>query len=265
LPDRAKHQPSAPIGIEILMIEHVSFLQYGLVALCALLTGTIGGIAGYGTGLLMPLVLVPIVGAEPVVPIIGLSALFTNGSRILVFRQDIDIRRALLIGGMALPTCLLGAYGYTFLTGRGAALVIGTFLILMVPARLYLKRRRMQLSGGSLAAAGAGYGLLVGGTAGSGVVLLSILMASGLNGRAVIATDAVVSLVLGVAKTGVFQAFGALPASSWIMAVIIGVSATPGAFLAKRLTEALPIHIHNAILDAAIVCGGVILVVQGLR
>ncbi len=248
-----------------LMFEDVTILQYGLVALCALLTGTIGGIAGYGTGLLMPLVLVPIVGAEPVVPIIGLSALFTNASRVLAFRQDLDARRALLIGGMALPTCMLGAYGYTFLTGRGAAISIGTFLILMVPARLYLKRRKMQLSGGSLAAAGAGYGVLVGGTAGSGVILLSILMASGLNGRAVIATDAAISLALGVVKSGVFQAFGALPASSWIMAIIIGVSATPGAFIAKRLTEALPIRVHNAILDAAIICGGVILVVQGLR
>jgi uncharacterized membrane protein YfcA len=97
------------------------------------------------------------------------------------------------------------------------------------------------------------------------VILLSILMASGLNGRAVIATDAAISLALGIVKSGVFHAFGALPPSSWIMAVIIGVSATPGAFIAKRLTEALPIHIHNAILDAAIICGGVILVVQGLR
>jgi uncharacterized membrane protein YfcA len=88
-------------------MEHVSLLQYGLVALCALVAGTIGGIAGYGTGLLMPLVLVPIVGAEPVVPIIGLSALFTNSSRILAFRQDFDARRALLIGSMALPTCML--------------------------------------------------------------------------------------------------------------------------------------------------------------
>jgi uncharacterized membrane protein YfcA len=247
------------------MIEHVSLLQYGLVALCALLAGTIGGIAGYGTGLLMPLVLVPIVGAEPVVPIIGLSALFTNASRILAFYEDLDTRRALLIVGMALPTCMLGAYGYTFLTGRGAALVIGTFLILMVPARLYLKRRQMQLSGGSLAAAGAGYGLLVGGTAGSGVILLSILMASGLNGRTVIATDAAISLALGIVKSGVFQALSALPISSWIMAIIIGLSATPGAFIAKRLTEALPIHIHNAILDAAIICGGVILIMQALR
>ncbi|WP_243374463.1 sulfite exporter TauE/SafE family protein [Microvirga solisilvae] len=247
------------------MIESVSILQYALVAFCALMAGTIGGVAGYGTGLLMPLVLTPLVGAEAVVPIIGLSALFTNSSRVLAFWKDMDLRKALIVGCMALPTCLLGAYGYTFLTGRGAAIVIGSFLVLMVPTRLILKHLKAELSGSGLAAAGAGYGLLVGGTSGSGVVLLSILMASGLNGRAVIATDAVISIFLAFAKTGVFQFFGALPVSSWIMALIVGLSAAPGAFIAKRLTETLPIHIHNAILDAAIVCGGVLLIAQGLR
>ncbi|WP_229426647.1 sulfite exporter TauE/SafE family protein [Microvirga alba] len=246
-------------------MEQVTLLQYVLVAVCALSAGTLGGIAGYGTGLLMPLVLTPIVGAEVVVPIIGVSSILTNASRVAAFRKEIDYRRAWLIGALALPTCMLGAYGYTFLSGKGAALVIGTFLILMVPIRLILKRLRTRLAGSGLAAAGAGYGLLVGGTAGSGVVLLSILMAAGLNGRAVVATDAIISLGLGVAKTGAFHAFGALPPSAWIMALIVGLSATPGAFIAKRLTQALPIHIHNAILDAAIICGGVILITHGMR
>ncbi|MGO4572504.1 TSUP family transporter [Microvirga sp. 2TAF3] len=246
-------------------MEQVTALQYVLVAVCALLAGTLGGITGYGTGLLMPLVLAPIVGADAVVPIIGVSALLTNGSRVVAFRDEIDYRRALVIGCMALPTCLLGAYGYTFLSGSEAAILIGTFLIVMVPVRMTLKRLHTRLSGGGLAAAGAGYGLLVGGTAGSGVVLLSILMASGLNGRAVVATDAIISMVLGVVKTGAFQVFGALPLSSWVMAILVGLSATPGAFIAKRLTETLPIHIHNAILDAAIVCGSVILIAQALR
>jgi hypothetical protein len=38
----------------------------------------IGGLAGYGTGALMPLVLVPLAGAEPVVPIIAISAIFVD-------------------------------------------------------------------------------------------------------------------------------------------------------------------------------------------
>ena len=49
----------------------ISLLQLALVAGVALFASIVGGLAGYGTGALMPLVLVPLIGAEPVVPIIA--------------------------------------------------------------------------------------------------------------------------------------------------------------------------------------------------
>ena len=88
---------------------------------------------------------------------------------------------------------------------------------------------------------------------------------AGLQGRAVVATDALVSIATGIVKTASFQAFGALPLESWIMAAVIGVAGTPGAFLAKRLTEDLSLRVHNALLEIAIVAGGLILIAQGLR
>ena len=89
----------------------------------AAFSGVAGGVAGYGTGALMPLVLVPIVGAAPVVPIIAVSAMFTNTARIVAFRRLLDPRRAVIALFAALPTCALGAWLYTLLTGRGAALL----------------------------------------------------------------------------------------------------------------------------------------------
>jgi hypothetical protein len=59
----------------------ISLAQLLLVACVALFAAVVGGLAGYGTGALMPLVLVPLIGAEPVVPIIAISAVFTNLSR----------------------------------------------------------------------------------------------------------------------------------------------------------------------------------------
>ena len=56
----------------------ISLAQLLLVAAVALFASIIGGLAGYGTGALMPLVLVPLIGAEPVVPIIAISAVITN-------------------------------------------------------------------------------------------------------------------------------------------------------------------------------------------
>src|ERR687887_2889111 len=104
----------------------ISLLQLILIAGMALIASIVGGVAGYGTGALLPLVLVPIIGAEPVVPILSLSALFTNTSRAAVFSSFVDGRRALIVLVAAVPTCVLGAWGYTMLTGKGAALVIGT-------------------------------------------------------------------------------------------------------------------------------------------
>lgn len=155
----------------------VSLAQLSLVAAVALFASIVGGVAGYGTGALMPLVLVPLIGAEPVVPIIAISAIFTNASRATAFRAFIEPRRALIVLAAAIPLCIVSAYGYTLLNNRGAMIVIGTMLILTVPFRHFMRRRDIRLGERGLAFAAAGWGALVGGTAGAGIVLLSLLMA----------------------------------------------------------------------------------------
>jgi uncharacterized membrane protein YfcA len=87
----------------------------------------------------MPLVLVPLVGAEPVVPIIAISAMFTNSSRVFAFLKYADWRRTAIVLATSVPTCVLGAWGYTRLWSVGAALVIGGMLILSVPLRRLLR------------------------------------------------------------------------------------------------------------------------------
>src|ERR1700749_3931421 len=156
---------------------NISPLQLLLVAAMALFASVIGGLAGYGSGALMPLVLVPLVGAGPVVPIIAISSIFTNFSRFVAYFRYADRRRALIVACSAALTTALGAYGYTRLTSAGAAVVIGSMLILSVPLRRMLRRHEVRIGDTGLAAGAVGYGVLVGGTAGSGVILLSLLMA----------------------------------------------------------------------------------------
>ena len=132
---------------------NISVPELVLIAGMALVASVVGGVAGYGTGALMPLVLVPIVGAEPVVPILSLSALFTNTSRSAAFWPLIDQRRAWIVLAAAVPTCALGAWGYTMLTGKGAALVIGGMLMASVPLRRLMRQRGLSLSNRGLAAA----------------------------------------------------------------------------------------------------------------
>jgi uncharacterized membrane protein YfcA len=245
-------------------LADLSVFELSLIAGMAIVASVIGGVAGYGTGALMPLVLVPIVGPEPVVPIIAISALFTNSSRATAFRKVIDWRRALLIVACALPTTMLGAWGYTMLTGRGAMLVIGSMLVLTVPLRRMSKKRGLTLGEGGLAVASVLWGFVVGGTSGAGIILLSLLMAVGLEGAAVIATDAAISIMIGIGKIGVFGIFGAVTPKVVAVALLIGIVAFPGAFLAKALVERLPVHVHTAILDAVVIGGGLLMVIGAL-
>ncbi len=243
----------------------ISILQLLLVAVVAMFAAIVGGLAGYGTGALMPLVLVPLIGAEPVVPIIAISAIFANLSRATAYFRYVDRRRALIVILAAAVTTALGAYGYTRLSSAGAALVIGTMLIASVPLRRVLRRRAVRIGDTTLAAGAVGYGVVVGGTSGSGVILLSLLMASGLEGAAVIATDAVISVVTSVIKISVFGLAGVVTAQVLAFALLIGCIGVPGAFLAKAFVERMPVHIHTAILDVAVVIGGLVMISAALQ
>jgi len=243
----------------------ISLAQLVLVACTALVASVVGGLAGYGTGALMPLVLVPLIGAEPVVPIIAISSIFTNLSRFVAFIRYADRRRAVIVVAAACLTTALGAYGYTRLTNAGAALVIGTMLILSVPLRRLLKRHDVKVNDTGLAVGAVGYGVVVGSTSGSGVILLSLLMAAGLEGAAVIATDAVISVATSIIKISVVGLAGVVTAQVLAFALLIGAIALPGAFLARAFVERMPLHIHTAILDVAVIAGGVVMVSAALR
>jgi uncharacterized membrane protein YfcA len=223
-------------------LADISPLQLLLVAAMALFASVVGGLAGYGTGALMPMVLVPLVGAEPVVPIIAISAIFTNLSRATAYFRYTDRRRAAIVIAAAALT-----------------------LILSVPLRRTLRRRAVRIGDAGLGASAVGYGVVVGGTSGSGVILLSLLMAAGLEGASVIATDAVISVATSVIKISVFGLAGVVTPQVVAFALLIGGIALPGTFLAKAFVERMPVHVHTAILDAAVIAGGLVMISAALR
>jgi uncharacterized membrane protein YfcA len=242
----------------------LGIILLGKLALVAFFGAALAAVTGYGAGLILPLILVPFIGAEATVPVVGISSLLMNAGRIVAFWRDFDYRLAAVLVATGIPTTILGSYAFTLLTGAGASIVIGTALLLMVPGRRLMAKFRGHLSLSSIAMAGAGFGFVNGGAAGVGVLLISILLAAGMQGTAVIATDAGVSFVLAVVKTIVFQASGMLTPAVWIMALIIGAVAFPAAFVARWLIPKLPSGVHIWILDGVVLVGGALLIARGL-
>jgi hypothetical protein len=76
----------------------------------------------------------------------------------------------------------------------------------------------------------------------------------------VIATDAVISVATSAIKISVFGLAGAVTAQVLAFALLIGAIALPGAFFARAFVERMPVHVHTAILDAAVIAGGVVMI-----
>jgi uncharacterized membrane protein YfcA len=243
----------------------ISLFEMILVGAVALFASIVGGVTGYGSSALMPLVLVPLIGPEPVIPIVSLSGLFNNTTRAYAFREYVDWKRGTVIMLAAVPTCMFGAYVYTRLTSAGILIAIGAMLCLSVPLRRWVTHMKLQMNTPTLAGGSVVYGFLAGSTTGSGVVLLSLLMASGLAGAWVVATDALVSVAVAVAKLTVFGVSGVMTPQVLAFGLLIGVVALPGAFLAKAFVERLPVHVHTGILDAIVVLGGATMVFEAVK
>jgi uncharacterized membrane protein YfcA len=97
------------------------------------------------------------------------------------------------------------------------------------------------------------------------VILLSLLLASGMTGVSVIATDAFITILIGSVKIAVFGIAGVITAQVLALALMIGAITLPGAFISKLLVERMPVHLHTAMLDAVVVLGGVMMWISALR
>lgn len=244
---------------EILQTLLISPAQLALACLVAFSVSILGGLAGYGTGLILPVFLVPVVGVGNVIPVMAVAMFFNNASRVGVFRNDIQwshVRRILLLG---LPACLAGAYSYTLLNSRWIALLLGIFLLLSVPLRRVFNRAQLQLSSSAEPVAGAFFGYVNGILPGAGVFLISILLHAGLTGTAVVATDAVVSVVMGFSKVVLFGSLAALDLRLGLTGLLIGVCTIPGAFIARALIRRMSVGIHVWIMELAVIIGAVTL------
>src|SRR3954454_1375648 len=79
-----------------------------VACVAALGASTLGGLTGFGTGLVLPVFLAPVVGIANVIPVMAVSMLLNNGSRLVACRRDIECLHARGSGILGLPACAPG-------------------------------------------------------------------------------------------------------------------------------------------------------------
>jgi uncharacterized membrane protein YfcA len=226
------------------------------VALLALGAAIIGGMGGFGTGVILTAALTPLIGVKALVPVLAVAGVIINAGRFWFYRASLDRRALGVVLAGALPFLVLGAWLYSVLDARAIGTILGIAVIASVPLRRILKSREILLQTRGLAIGAGIFGLASGVATGTGVILVSLLLGAGLTGQAVLATDALVTIALDVCKAALFQRFDLLDTQAFLTGVVIGCATLPGSAIAAALVNRMGAKLHVLFMEALILAGG---------
>ena len=114
----------------------------------------------------------------------------------------------------------------------------------------------MALGTAGVAVGSGVFGFAAGVASGSGVILISLLLGAGLATPVVLATDAMVSIVIDIAKAALFQRFDLLDTDAFLTGLVIGVASIPGSAIAAWLVTRMGARLHVIFMEVLILFGG---------
>lgn len=231
-------------------MELLFVLGVGLAA------GTLSGIVGFGSSIMLMPVLVIVFGPLHAVPIMAIAAILANLSRVLIWWREVDWRAVAAYAVTGVPAAALGARTLLVLPPRLIECALGVFFLLMIPARRWLAARGFRLRLTHLLALGAVIGFLTGIVVTTGPITAPIFLAAGLVKGAFIATEAAASLAVYLSKSAVFRRFGALPLPVITQGLITGAALMAGAWIAKRFVLRLHPDRFRLVMDALMLLSG---------
>jgi hypothetical protein len=222
-----------------------------------LIAGTLSGIVGFGSSIMLMPVLVIVYGPLQSVPIMAVAAILANVSRIMVWWREVDWRACVAYSLTGIPSAALGARTLLVLPPRIVEGALGAFFILMIPVRRWLADHDRRLSRWHLAAVGLVIGFVTGIVVSTGPITAPIFLAYGLVKGAFIATEAAGSLSVYLSKAVVFRSFGALPVDLILKGLVIGSTLMVGSFMAKRFVLRLSPDRFRMLMEGLMLVSGI--------
>jgi uncharacterized protein len=226
------------------------------VAALAVVAAIVSGMSGFGTGVILAAALVPLIGVKAVIPVLAVAGIIINAGRFWFYRTHLDRRMLTLVLAASLPFLVLGTWIYSVLEVRILGTVLGLAVMASVPLRRILHSKQIRLRSPSLAVGSGVFGLASGIATGTGVILVSLLLGAGLATPAVLATDALVSIVIDLAKAALFQRFDLLDSEAFFTGVVIGIATIPGSAIAAWLVGRMGASLHILFMEGLILVGG---------
>ena len=231
-------------------------MDFALVLLLGLVAGTVGGMVGFGTSIMLMPALIIVFGPREAVPIMAIAAIMSNASRVAAWWREVDWRVTAAYSATAIPGAVLGARTLLTLPTGIVEVVLGVFFISMIFVRRWMAAQDWKLNLWHMALVGGVIGFITGIVVRTGPINAPFILAYGLVKGAYLATEAMGSLAIYVAKAITFRSLGALPVEIIVKGLIIGSSLVAGAFIAKRIVIKLDPQKFRLMMDGLLMVAG---------
>lgn len=219
----------------------------------ALLGSTIGGIAGFGAGILLLPVAAWTLGIRAAVPVLTVTMLFGNLARIWWSRHDLHGGVTLRFIAGAVPATAVGVMIFAGASSSWLGRAIGAFLLASVPLRRVLMGGRLHVRAAHFPFIGGAIGLLSAIVVTTGPVVTPFFLAYGLRRGAFIATEAVCAGAMHVSRGLVFARYKMISGEILLIGLVLGVTMFAGAWIGRRLLDRMSDRVFLAIIEVLLV------------
>jgi hypothetical protein len=240
-------------------------MDYALVLVAGLFAGTLGGIVGTGSSLVLMPILVVMFGPRQAVPIMAVAAITGNLGRVLAWRREIDWRACGAYCVTAVPGAVLGARLLLTIPPGVAETALGVFFLALIPVRHWLARRQFRITLTHLMLLGGPLGVLTGVVVSTGPLTVPLFTFYGLERGAFLGTEAAASVGMYAAKAATFKVLGALPLEVLLNGLAVGATLMAGSFAGRVVVLRLSARTYRSLIDALMAVSGTVLLWTALR
>jgi uncharacterized protein len=229
-----------------------------LIAIVAEVLGTLGG---FGSSLFFVSLAQLLFDMQTVLALTGLLHIFSNTTKIILFRRTLDWRLVMLLGIPSIVFAIAGAFLATEVDLGYAKLILGLFLILFSAWFFFRPNFKLTPNVSNSLVGGTVAGFLAGfiGTGGAirGLVLASFQLEKSL----LIGTSAAIDFGVDLTRTVVYLDHDFLKREQFVYIPLLISASFAGSYLGKRWVEKISQDAFKKVLLGLVALMGLLLVV----
>lgn len=247
------------------MLEHLNvLLLIGLFCLGAT-AFTFSTISGGGGAMMQIPVLNFLIGTAQTAPVLNLGAFISRPSRIIIFWKHIHWKIFWYFVPAAIIGALLASWWFSKVELFWVQLLVGIFLVSTVAQyRFGSKAKSFPVKLWHFVPLGLFVSIVGTFTGGMGPVLNPFFLNAGIDKEALVGTKAAQSFFLGLAQISGYTAFGLLDKTLIIYGIALGLGATLGNLIGKRLLSKMSSENFRKWVIAVMALSGVVLIIKAL-